>query len=799
MRKFLLLSAFLLASHIATAVPAKRVTMNVQQSDGSELVLQLRGDENFHFYATPDGQPFRQDEKGDWVPDTRDVYALWTAKSRQRHQARVPLQQRVRRLAKATAETPRMVRGVKKGLLILVNFTDVKMKSTSTLDKWEQMMNGMDNPYGKNLGSVREYFHAQSYGLLDVEFDIVGPVTVAHNMAYYGADDGKEGEDVRPYEMVIEACRLVNDQVNFSDYDWDGDGVVENIYVTYAGYNQAAGGPANSIWPHQWSLSAALRNTKGLVLDDISIDTYACGSELDGNSGSTLIGIGTMCHEYSHCLGLPDFYDTETSINFGMGSWSLMDYGCYNGGGFCPCSYTSYERWYCGWLEPIELKAPTIVTDMPCIADTALAYVIYNEGNRNEYYLLENHQKRWWDKHAGGHGMLVLHVDYSGTAWYENTVNNVSSHQRMTLIPADGNLSTSMSTTTLAGDPWPGTRKKTALTDVSSPAATLYNPNVDGRKLMHKAIENIKEESGLISFDFMQDQVAVPVPTLIAGTSHTSSSFTAQWSAVEEAVTYNLRYTQILPGEEMVRRETLLEEDFAKLTTGTSDGTTDVGTKLNNYLSASGWSGTSVYEGTYGAKLGSSKGPGEIITPVIDVHSSQIEVELSVRDWIRSSGNPDGSTLTVTLITPLGEALSSQTITPVTDVVQHLIFTNVPPSFSISMSTPKLQKRVYLSYFSVSVEEQTLITGLTSTTHQVTDLTPGSIVTYAVQAVNARGKQSLWSESHTVTLGDNSAVQSISADHFSSREWFRLDGRRVSGTTLPRGIYLHEGRKIFIK
>ncbi len=796
MRKFLFLSAFLLLSAAVMAVPAKRITTTVRQSDGSELTLQLRGDENFHFYVDADGQPYCQDKQtGDWVPDTRDVYAIWTTKVQQRHQARRPLQQRVRRLAKATAETPRLVRGVKKGLLILVNFTDVKMKATSTMAKWEQMLNGVGVPYGKNFGSIREYFRSQSYGLLDVEFDIVGPVTVSHNMAYYGADVGREAEDARPYEMVIEACRLVDDQVNFADYDWDGDGEVENIYVTYAGYNQAAGGSDDSIWPHQWDLSAALRNVNGLVLDNVSLCTYACGSELDGNSGSTMIGIGTMCHEYSHCLGLPDFYDTDKQINFGMYRWSLMDYGCYNNDGFCPSAYTAYERWYCGWLEPEELKAPTIVSDMPCINDTAVAYVIYNEGNRNEYYLLENHQKKGWDKQAGGHGMLVLHVDYDASAWYDNTVNNITSRQRMTIIPADGTLSV----TTLAGDPWPGTRKNKVLTDVSTPAATLYNANADGRKLMHKAIENITEAYGLISFEFMQDQVAVTVPTLLAETPHTDSTFLAQWETVEEAVSYNLRYTQILPGEENVRRKLIFEEDFAKLTTGEEDGTTDLGTKLDNYLSTSGWTGTAVYEGTYGAKVGSSRGPGEIISPAINVSSNQIEVALSIRDWIRTSGNPDGSTLAVSVITPLGEVLSTQTIEPATDVIQRLTFTDVPASFFISMSTPKLQKRVYLSYFSVSVEEQTLLTDLTSTQYEVSNLTPGTVVSFAVQAVNARGKQSLWSEPRTIVLTSENAVRALPVEAPSSQGIFRMDGSRVSTTSLSRGIYIRGGRKILIQ
>lgn len=497
MKRLSLILFLLSLTSAAMAVPARRVSKTVCLTDGSVVTVQLRGDEAFHYWVTPEGIPMRELENGCWEKNPADVRALHQSRLEQRNAIR---QSRAAKVQKAmhAARAPYLSteNSIKKGLLILVNFKDKEMASgEKTNEVFNQMLNATGNPYGKNYGSVREYFRSQSYGKFDIEFDVVGPVTVSREMKYYGENiNGKEGEDKRPYEMVREACLLVDDLVDFSDYDWDGDGEVENIYVTYAGYAEAAGAPADCIWPHQWYLSGV---GKTLQLDGVTIDTYACGAELSGSKGTTIEGIGVMCHEYSHCLGLPDFYDTEGS-NFGMDCWSILDYGCYNGDGYRPAGYTAYERWFCGWLEPVELTDGCFVQNMKNIEHYPEAYVIYNDKQRAEYYLLANHQQVDWDADAYGHGLMILHVDFNEWSWYNNVVNTIASRQRMTIIPADDNLTM----TSLATDLWPSRRNKTELTDSSTPAATLYNANTDGKKFMHKPITKIRESNGAISFTF---------------------------------------------------------------------------------------------------------------------------------------------------------------------------------------------------------------------------------------------------------------------------------------------------------
>ncbi|MBO4906078.1 MAG: M6 family metalloprotease domain-containing protein [Bacteroidaceae bacterium] len=828
MKKIILFCSALCMAVSSWAVPAKRVVKTVQQSDGTTLTIQLCGDETFHYYTTLDGTPVCQNDNGEWVSDSRDVASLWRAAQLRRNTHRERLAEKTRRMAQARRSPARAGEsnagtGSKKGLLILVSFTDVKMKKTSTQAVFNQMLNGLGNPYGDNYGSIREYFQDQSYGLLDLQFDVVGPFTLAHNMSYYGADSGGEGNDIRAYEMIQEACKLADSQVNYADYDWDGDGEVENIYVTYAGYAQSSGAPANTIWPHQWSLKDA--SGSSLTLDGVKIDTYATGSELADTSGSTIDGIGTMCHEYSHCLGLPDFYDTEGD-NFGMHSWSVMDYGCYNGKGYQPAGYTAYERWFSGWLEPVELKQAAKIQDMQAIETTPEAYVVYNDANRNEYYLLANHQKTGWDSKAYGHGMLVLHVDYDANAWYNNKINNTASRQRMTIIPADGILSYS-SESALAGDPWPGISNNTALTDESSPAAKLYRSNTDGQKLMHKPIENITETDGLISFDFMASSLPTLDTPVIDSTSIavTGNSITVRWNEVENAVSYNVKINEV-GGSADIAESVLLYETFKQLMDGINgDGSMDVSDNLNEFMDVKGWTGTKVYRSANGAKIGASKAGGSLLSPVLTSESGSVSFCLYVTDWINSSGKADGSTPTLSILTKSGSEVAKQTIQPDSESLLYFTFDGVPSEFQFQLSSVA-GKRFYVSYVLVcdgvfsendfielfesdneaparQVRRQapTVVSGITYTGYTFTDLTFETSYKISVQAVDADGGVSNWSDAIVITTTDATAIGLTPSVETEAREavYYDLSGRRL-GTSLPqRGIYVRGGKKAMVR
>ena len=502
MRKVLLLLTLGLFSLTAFAVPAKRERCWLTLADGTSIEATRMGDETIHFYVTDDGQYLQCDNQdiAHFVePDV--IHNRWKARLEKRQKARAS-----RKSARSREHARKTMTGSKRGLVILVQFPQTPFHYTN--EDFQHQFNDVGYTDDINIGSVHDYFLDASYGQFDFSFDIVGPIIMSQPLEYYGANN-EVGDDQHPAIMVAEAVQMIDDEVDFSQYDWDGDGVVEQIYIIHSGHDEAQSNTRNDIWSHAWTLTEAVEEGDGdgpVTVDGVLIDSYATSSELRGKTGYAISGIGTACHEFSHCFGLPDFYDT-VGRNFGMSNWDLMDYGEYNGDGGNPAGFTSYERMFCGWLNPIELIEPTAVQDMPALTSEPVAYILRNSGKYDEYYLLENRQKVSWDARLSGHGMLILHVDYDSLAWAENTVNTVRDHQRMTIIPADNMPIFSL---TLAGDPWPGTSGKTELSDYSTPAATLYNPNANGDKLMNHSITEITESAdGLISFIFDEEALGL--------------------------------------------------------------------------------------------------------------------------------------------------------------------------------------------------------------------------------------------------------------------------------------------------
>lgn len=493
------------------SVPAKRgVWRTVTLSNGLTIKARLCGDEHAHWWQAEDGRCFDVDSLGKGkavVPQELMSKARSRMAARRQAARRANAKKASQRIA--TNGNTGKFQGQRHGLIILVNFADSKF-NTSKFGPTQTLYSRIANEanYGENnfKGSISDYFKAQSGGQFLLDFDVAGPVTLPNGYSYYGQNDD-DGYDMRPTKMVREACQAVDGSVNFSKYDWDGDGEVEEVFVVYAsnGEHDTANQP-NLIWPHMDNLA---NYKEQLTLDGVTINTYACASELNGDK--TLSGIGTFCHEFSHCMGFPDMYDTASDgNNFGMGSWDLMDYGSYNGYGYVPAGYSGYEKMVCGWTTPIELDKPMTVNGMERLADMGQTYIIYNKGNRNEYYILENRQQIGFDKYLPGSGLLIEHVDYDKDIWEWNAVNTTNGgyypegsstpsyndHQRITIFHAnnieyDGNNAT-----------YPYASLD-SLTDNSQPAATVWNANADGTYLMHCRVYGITQNAdGTVAFSF---------------------------------------------------------------------------------------------------------------------------------------------------------------------------------------------------------------------------------------------------------------------------------------------------------
>lgn len=400
--------------------------------------------------------------------------------------------------------------------LVLVQFADKKFR-TPTADEadivayYDTFCNGEGVAAGKNQYSIRDYFKEQSGGLFTPQFSVLGPVTLPKEAAYYGQNSGSS-KDIHFTEFCNEAVKLVQESdVDWMDFDNDKNGSVDMVFFIFAGLGENSSHQADDIWAKE-----AVRNT---TINGITYACYGCTSELrpltrdqEGNITATEgDGIGVACHELSHALGLPDFYNTGSGASVpGMDLFSLMDYGSYCQNGFYPVGYTAYERDFMGWQALVELDGPQHVTLQP-IAAGGRGYKVTNPANANEYYILENRQSVNADLRLGkiAHGLLVTHVDYSSGPWSSNTLNNNAGHQRMTFISAAndpttvGNAESFQAwTKALAGHLWPGTSLNYNLTDDTTPAATVYTGG-----FMGQPIRNITEHSdGTITLDFIQDR-----------------------------------------------------------------------------------------------------------------------------------------------------------------------------------------------------------------------------------------------------------------------------------------------------
>ena len=439
MKKMMTLLSLMVVAMTMMAVPAKRglwKTLTLQ--DGTEVKAMLVGDEHGHFWRAENGKAYLEQEGTTYFKAIDDKQLVAKAKARRQ-------QANAKRAMRRTFGHPTTILGQKKAIMLLVNFNDTSFKAANDSVLFTRIANEEGFSEGKFKGSMKDYFKAQSRGQFVIDFDVVGPLKVSKNYSYYGEND-LQGEDKHSAEMVIEAVTKAKEIVeDWTPYDWDGDGEVDQVYVVYAGKGEADGGASNTIWPHAYDLNSAKDYDDGTgavtVGENLVVNSYACGPELDGQT-SDVGGIGTMCHEYSHCLGYPDFYDIDYSGGQGMGEYDLMDQGSYNGGGFQPAGYTSYERWFAGWETPIELDSVDVaITDMKSLQNGGESYIIYNKGNRNEYFMLENRQKEGWDATLPYEGLLILHCDHDVSAWEANGPNDDPNHQRMTVVPADGEYS----------------------------------------------------------------------------------------------------------------------------------------------------------------------------------------------------------------------------------------------------------------------------------------------------------------------------------------------------------------------
>ena len=451
MRKNILLAlaALFCGFQVMTAIPAYPGKIEYVQPDGTKIVLRQHGDEFAHWTTDAAGRLVTLAEDGFYRP-AQDISVADILRQGATRRAAA----RQRRAALRASGSPVAI-GKKHFLVILVEFSN-KQFSTSADPQaaFTALLN--ENGYSVNggTGSARDFYYDNSHGLFEPVFDVYGPVQLDNTYAYYGAND-YSGDDKRPEEAIIDGCKKLDADIDFTRYDNDGDGKVDLVFMYYAGKGEADGGASNTIWPHQWSLDEA---GKSLTLDGMVINSYACTNEVQGSGAYSgkMCGIGTACHEFAHAMGLPDFYDTDYETNGqagGLFGFSTMDGGSYNNDGRTPPYFNFEERILLGWLKESDYREfSTAGTYTIPSVDENVAYRTPTD-MAGEYFVYECRGSNGWDAGLDAHGMIVYHVDKSNRTvrlaygsstarnlwdnWSDsNSINENGSHPCFYVIPA---------------------------------------------------------------------------------------------------------------------------------------------------------------------------------------------------------------------------------------------------------------------------------------------------------------------------------------------------------------------------
>ena len=600
MKKLIIFSLLVVCFVQATfAIPAYPKPLKVKQADGSWITIQMHGDEHGHYVMTSDGIPLvfnaqlRNYEYADWKNgevqasgikateasdrsaqvkkfiESQDKSAILESFQRARLQqlqqvfsarrnaslknginSASPLSA-VSSLVSRSSSNPQEEKlnnfpttGEVHSLVILVQFADTKFSTVGS--DAHQFFNSMLNEPGFTYsnganGSARDFYVNSSNGKFQPQFDVIGPVTLPKKYSYYGANKGSSTDNpVALEEFVREACTLADPLVDFSQYDHNQDGFIDNIYFFYAGKGEADSGDGNAIWPHSAYYADIAKEAgvtqKSLKLDGIEVGNYTCSNEING----TIItpqpaGIGTFVHEFGHVLGLADHYDIYYGMaTFTPGSFDTMDRASYNNNGNTPAAFSAYERACLGWLDLTVLKnGVDTLNVLPDLNDSNKAYMVPVGGtNDQEYFIMENRQQKGWDAFIPGHGMLLWHIDYDAKAWEKNELNITGTHQRVDIVEADNKLTDN----TRSGDPFPGTSNVTQC-NLTSWA---------GGKVM--SLDDIEEKDGIINLMLGGLNLKLNTPD-VKVTEVQDSSIVVGWTDVPVAKRYVLNISSVVNGK----------------------------------------------------------------------------------------------------------------------------------------------------------------------------------------------------------------------------------------------------------
>lgn len=519
--KPLIIAAAMTAAASAAAMPPLPGIITTTQPDGTPVELSLRGDEHFSWGVSPDGYTLMRDAQGFWTVaepadagmttlrpsdlrlDGREAAALRPAVApglklefrENPRSRRAPLKVQLEKSFPTT--------GKRNMLMLLVNFADTR--TTYKPADFDAFMNAGNY---RGVGSFRDYYLENSYGVLDIMTTVTRWVTLPNNKAYYNVDNVPE--------MIRYALNELSSEIDLRKFDNDGDGVIDGIALIHQGTGQEASGQGSDIWSHSSIVY-------GMEVDGVAVGRYTCQPEILATTGG-MSTIGVMVHEFGHNLGAPDFYDTDYSSSGGdypgTGVWDLMGSGAWNGEyGNRPAGINMWQKIQYGWVNPVSLESDTTVSAMPGSTFRPVAYR-FDTTVPGEYFIVENRLREGaFDSALPGEGVLIYHVDES---LISNTIDantlNVTYPQAMYTVSAGA----SENPTDYPGSygpadmaPFPGARNKTEFSDTTFPSTQSNSGRYAYRGLRNIALD---ENDGSASFDFFTSDVP-PTPYDLSATA----------------------------------------------------------------------------------------------------------------------------------------------------------------------------------------------------------------------------------------------------------------------------------------
>lgn len=408
-------------------------------------------------------------------------------------------------------KSEKYLNGTIHAVMLLVDFPDNQHQVEKSF--FEDLANSIGlnwpvkYPGNTNSGSIKEYYLWVSKGQMNLIIDVYGWFTAPHDYSYYVNNYYGLGSYPRNVQKLVEdVIEIADNDIDFSKYDNDKDGYIDLLLIVHAGSGAEFSGNKNDIWSHKSVISE-------LTIDGVYAKDYAIEPEYWERPGDMTIGV--YCHEIGHLLGLPDLYDTDS---YGLGSWSLMAYGSWNGEdkmGGSPSGLDAWSKLQTGWYNAnvfSENKKDVLLKNI--MNDGDLIVLLRNDNdNSKEYFLLENRQLEGFDFYLPGRGLLIYHVDENKLTnshqWYPGL--NPEFHYMVALEQADGNFELEKKINSGdSSDPFPGDSYKTEFTPFTLPSSNYY---LDYSGIF---IENITEFSDNVYFDIVFNnkplQPFAPIP-----------------------------------------------------------------------------------------------------------------------------------------------------------------------------------------------------------------------------------------------------------------------------------------------